>query len=381
MSAIRVEVDPVILRWVISRIPSGSVTDRILESLHAWLKGEKKPTLRQLEEVSRKTYIPFGYFFLDTPPREDFLFAGHGTPGSGSVRNPSRNLMDVVDAMQDVQEWMTEYRRLNDMDPPVSAGRFTAGSSVGEIAQDIRKVLDLETDWFARFRSSRKTFDCFRRKLEDSGSLVMQSGIVGSNTGRKLDLSEFRAFCLNDGMTPLIFLNSRDSDEGKMYSLALETAHIWTGGKDFFGGEESSWTRKETLCGRTASELLVPETLFRTEWAKVKDRKEEEKFQILSGVFRCGADVIAGKAYDPEHASGERHAEIPAPARKDVLPGKNRRNPEKGNHRAARQPRLSRPFLLALAQSVGEGRTLYRDAYRLTGTGGKSFHRLLEKLR
>ena len=39
-------------------------------------------------------------------------------------------------------------------------------------------------------------------------------------------LSEFRAFTLVDPYVPLIFINSCDTDNGKLFSLVHETAHI-----------------------------------------------------------------------------------------------------------------------------------------------------------
>ena len=45
----------------------------------------------------------------------------------------------------------------------------------------------------------------------------MMSGIVGNNTHRPLNIDEFRAFSVIDEYAPLIFINSNDSINGKLF--------------------------------------------------------------------------------------------------------------------------------------------------------------------
>jgi len=55
----------------------------------SWLKGEKLPTLKQIEKLAEKTYIPLGHFFLEKPPKEinpiDFYRTTKGTIRAGTV--------------------------------------------------------------------------------------------------------------------------------------------------------------------------------------------------------------------------------------------------------------------------------------------------------
>ncbi|WP_419922571.1 hypothetical protein [Candidatus Poriferisodalis sp.] len=69
---VRVEVSPVLLQWARARSGIGDdVWDSRFPRFDAWVAGEIRPTLRQLEEFARKTYTPVGFFFLDEPPTED----------------------------------------------------------------------------------------------------------------------------------------------------------------------------------------------------------------------------------------------------------------------------------------------------------------------
>ncbi|MCB4234576.1 hypothetical protein LDL59_04155 [Kaistella anthropi] len=40
-------------------------------TIESWTKGEKFPTVKQLESFTHKVHVPFGYMFLPKPPQEE----------------------------------------------------------------------------------------------------------------------------------------------------------------------------------------------------------------------------------------------------------------------------------------------------------------------
>ena len=66
-----VTVSKDILDWVISRIRMEDISTTVAQRLLQWYNGEKTPTFNQVEEASRATGIPLGYFFLTIPPKEE----------------------------------------------------------------------------------------------------------------------------------------------------------------------------------------------------------------------------------------------------------------------------------------------------------------------
>ena len=100
---VNVSISPEILNWVLGQIQPETLNYQIVEYLESWHHGKKTPTFNQVEKVSKATGIPLGYFFLQTPPVEDTSLIEFRTVDSASLDTPSRNLMDTMHDMGQIQ--------------------------------------------------------------------------------------------------------------------------------------------------------------------------------------------------------------------------------------------------------------------------------------
>ncbi len=385
MQTFKVNVAPGIVDWVMRHAPVEKMSEPVLNELSQWKEGIKEPTFNQVEIISRKTQIPLGYFFLQTPPQENLPILECRTIDSVGATSPSRNLIETIHYAESVQEWMRDYLIGLGNDKLNYVASQKNSTAVDSIAANMRYTLSLRMNWFADSSSSDESYKIIRKQLETVGVLVLMSGIVGKNTHRALDINEFRAFTLIDDFAPLIFVNGNDSDGGKLFSLIHEAAHIWVGVDNFFndrGSSADSIKPIETLCNAVAAELLVPNRIFNEQWTHVAGNDElPTTIRKLATFFKCGTTVIARRALDNRYITQPQYQNFASEAVQQFAAYKKNKAQSGGNYYATNAIRLDSRFLIAVDNSVQEGKTLYTDAYRLTNTSRKTFSNLVEKVR
>lgn len=282
--SVRVEVRPPLLEW--ARARSGITEedwDRRFPRYEAWLAGHTAPTLKQLEEFARKAHTPVGFLFLDTPPSEpvpipDFRTVGDRPVGAGDV--VSADLLDVVYTCQARQEWYRDHQLLNGEPPHIFVGTATTATPTERAAAEMSNRLGWDAEARARCRTWDDALTWLRKNAEAVGVLVMISGIVGSDTHRKLVPDEFRGFALADVYAPLVFVNGADSKAAQVFTLAHELAHLWLGETALSDLAPASVRDNavERWCNRVAAELLVPMDLRFEDGASVEHAQVGTRF-------------------------------------------------------------------------------------------------------
>jgi Zn-dependent peptidase ImmA (M78 family) len=380
MPGIRVEVKPAIFEWVLQNINFENIKAKTKDDFFLWMAGKKAPTFNQLEQFSKATNIPFGYFFLSTPPIEKIKLLEYRTVDSLEIGQPSRNLIDTINEMEAIQEWMRDYVKGADLNELNYVGALKGNEDISSIASTIRESLRLSREWFLVASNAWDSFKLLRERLEDIGTIVMMNGIVGSNTHRSLDINEFRAFTIIDKYVPLIFINANDSSNGRLFSLAHEMTHIWLGVNSFYNDYQhpiNGISSLEVLCNAVAAEILVPIEIFNTSWREDKTDDLEEKISNISGYFRCGTTVIARRALDQGLIDKATYTKL---AESTIAKYRVKRSEQGsgGNYYNTLRTRLDNRLVLALSNSVYEGKTTFTEAYRLTNTSRKTFSALVE---
>ena len=62
MPKLEVTIQPAVLDWIMQQSSADeAVFPDIVDTLQAWRTGTAKPTFHKVEEISKKTRIPFGY--------------------------------------------------------------------------------------------------------------------------------------------------------------------------------------------------------------------------------------------------------------------------------------------------------------------------------
>lgn len=363
-----------ILLWAIDR--SGQSLEVLLQKfpkLSEWLQGDKAPTLKQLEDLARKLYIPLAYLFLSEVPTETLpltLFRQNTASQEVSV-----HLRDLISDTKDKQEWLSEYLQDLGEDPIPFVGSCCPSDSVANIVQTIREVLELPQSWAGAYDTWEDALRALIAKVEDAGIIVVATGIVGTSTRRTIAVEECRGFALVDDYAPFIYLNSSDSKSAQMFTLAHELAHIFLG--ESRGGDGYNMLPAddaiERLSDAIAAELLVPESLLREKW-----QCYHNDYKQLKRIFKVSPIVLARRAKDLGLITREAFFEFYEQEREAWRKYKQA-SKGGGNFYSVMSKRLSLRFAAYVQSAVRSNSLMYRDAYRLTHLKGKSYDQFMEQ--
>ena len=373
---VRVEkYNPDIITWAIERNNYGAEDFYATNpKVQEWVAGEAAPTLRQLEELTRKLHIPFGYVFLDNPPIEQIGFPFFRA-GKRPADRVALEVYNTIQQLQDRQNWLKEYLAEIEFPELDFVGKYTTNDNYFEVVADIRRVLKIDKEWLMQIDNAEDAFKSLIRKVEDAGIIVTINGVVGNNTHRPISLDECRGFVLVDKQAPFLFINNNDTKGGRLFTLIHELAHIWIGKSAGFNNDKllPFDDPTELFCDKVAAEFLVPETLFR------KYFQTENDYKRLAGMFRVSPVVIARRALDLGFATRKEfftfyNAYMQAYFESTAKGGKSG-----GNFYATAKYRVSLRFAAFVDNAIRNNALLFRDAYRLTNLKGESYHRFMKE--
>ncbi len=342
------------------------------EQFLAWEEGKKRPTFRQAQILAKVFHVPFGYFFLPTPPKQEPDIPDLRTVGSRTMPGFSPDFLDLHNDILRKQDWFREYRIQDGILSLPFIGRYSIADDYREVAEDIRQVLSVDDA-----RSSAKNWEqfitCLIEQAEDAGILVMRNSIVGNNTHRPLSVDEFRGFALSDPVAPLIFINSRDAKSAQIFTLAHELVHLWIGqsgvSNPLLNKEKKGKGGKkvETFCNKTAAEVLVPEAQFLADWNN--EIPAQENIALLAQQYRVSQLVIARRGYDLNVLVYDEFQDFYRQAVQYDKKKKNKLSESTGGPKpdTMRKFRNGKLFSQAVAAAALEGRLLLRDAGSLLG--------------
>lgn len=360
--SVRVDVAPSVLSWALDVTRADTERLRGRFKLDQWLASDAQPTLKQLQDFAKAVGVPFGYLLLREPPSwtlpvPDFREGFNGAPA------PSADLIAVISQSQRRQEWYRDYALSLGAEPLEFVGA-AAGIGPLDAAAGIRRALDFEVD--ARRGTWADTRKTLLRSFEALGGLTVATSMVDNNTHRPLDENEFRGFALVDDIAPLVFVNTHQTLNGQIFTLAHEIAHVWRGASGIGNENARSDARSgiERWCNAVASEVLVPRDDLALLHTRVANAPLTEALDALAHDFRCGTLVVLQALHRTgirpiEHYTDAYDAEV---ARLRALTEAS----ESGGSHYNNQPfRIGERLSRALVADALKGRTPVTEAMRL----------------
>lgn len=368
----RIPVNPDMLRWARERARMDAFMLEVrFPKLAAWEASEVQPTYKQLEDYAKATHAPVGYFFLPEPPAESVPIPDFRTMANRAITRPSPDLLDTVYACQERQAWYRDFAMMNGEERLPFVGSMNINMSPVQAAEHIRSSLGFDVDARRDCRTWTEALRLFIEQAEQIGVMVMVSGVVLNNNYRHLDPQEFRGFALTDEYASLVFINGADSKAAQMFTLAHELAHLWLGQtalSDASAGDATD-NATETWCNQVAAELLVPMSVFMAE--VIEGEPLAETLSRLARRFKVSTLVILRRLLD---AGMMKRDAFFAAYREELerLRNHDAMRAGGGDFYRTTLSRVSKRFARALVESTLEGRTLYRDAFRMLGIAKSS---------
>lgn len=376
---VRINVQPAVLQWAVARSGREQELSQKFPRLAEWLTGENQPTLRQLEKFARATSLPFGYLLLAEPPEERLPIPHFRTLTDEPVRKTSPELLETVRAMQQRQVWMREYLIEQGHEPIPFVGSASINDPLLDVVQRIRAEMGLSENWASEYPTWTDALRALQARIEDVGILVVVNSIVGNNTHRRLEVTEFRGFVLVDEYAPLVFVNGADGRAAQMFTLTHELAHVWLGRSAAFDlrALQPADDPTEQACNQIAAEFLAPAAQLRALWPSLSHK--DNPFQAVARRFKVSEIVVARRALDLNLITRQTFFEF-YKTYQERAREERARDAGYGDFYATQNRRIGAYFGQAVARAVKEGRLLYREAYRLTGLYGRTFERYLESV-
>lgn len=255
-------INPDLLVWAreSAHVPVREVARRLKlaeERILAWEAGKERPSVAQLRKLAEICRRPVALFFLPEPPRNfgalrDFRRLSGEEPVlvSEELEAEIHRTQELREAAMSLLEESTVRRPF-----PLSASLQEDPERVGETIRRALAITDAnQLNWRGPYEALRE----WRLAVEYLGVLVANmSGI---------DVKDARGFSIAHFPLPLIALNTKDTPNGRLFTLMHELVHL-----ALHEGGICEWSherrlaapnrRVETFCNQVAAAVLLPVTL------------------------------------------------------------------------------------------------------------------------
>lgn len=234
-----------------------------VEKLKRIESGEETPSFSLAEKMSKLYRRPLAVFYLPEPPKDfDTLRDFRGRRFETEI---STALTFFIRGIREKQDRISEIKKEEGDEKLRFLNRFNTNNSEIEVAESIVQTFVPEDK-----KGYRKN------SLKEWITWVEQKGIFVSVTKSfqnqyPIEIDDARGFAIYDPYAPFIFINGRDSENAKMFTLIHELAHLWIGESGISDINlyepsvfaEDEFSKTERFCNRVAANVLMPETFFK----------------------------------------------------------------------------------------------------------------------
>ena len=360
------EINPDVLQFYVDH---AEIPFEVLQSkcphIDAFLSGEKQPTFNQLSKVAQKLNVLTGLLLLHTPIDVENKKLEFRTIGSLEMRKVSENLRDTISDMEKKQDFLREMTE----EELSFIGSVSVHDDIELIASRLRELMDMPIVW--QPLAENGAFKFFRSKINQLGVYVFLDGIVRQNTKRPLDAKEFRGFTLIDRKAPLIFINSTDSEAGKLFTLIHELVHLFLGNAGIVNKiylDDYSFNPLETFANKVTAEVLVPSNKLLS--------TSEKSITQLAREFKVSEYVITRRLFDCGKITIDAYQNYTAQLDETFKEIKSTKKASGGNYYNNTKFKIDTSFFYKVKNAIYADKITYTQAFDILGVKHSVFKRL-----
>ncbi|KJY57283.1 uncharacterized protein JF75_14870 [Lactobacillus kimbladii] len=361
----RLDINPHTLAYYIDN--SGVSKDYLqmkVQNIDAFLDGSKNPTFNQLSKIAKLIDVPTGLLLLSDPVEADKNTLKFRTINSNRIEKISNELRDTIVEMQTKQDFLR-----NEIDYELDfIGKYSIKNAYQQVVDDIRNYLDIPINYQKNAGKNKNALKYFRDKMSQIGIFIFFNGSVKSNTHRSLSLEEFRGFVLSDKKAPIIFVNSKDSEAGRLFTLVHELVHLFLDQEEIFSLVDTGsykFDPTETFVNRVTAEILLPNEEIR--------KLNSYDIEFLAHEFPVSKFVIVRKLYDMKILTKNEYDEKVSQLKKELAKIPPDKKSKGGNYDNNIRFRFDQTFVHYIENAIKQNKITYTDAFNIVGVSYKSF--------
>jgi Zn-dependent peptidase ImmA (M78 family) len=261
--SLEIAVEPKVLESFI--VNSGWVQEALAKKLKVadstlagWLAGNKKPTLTQLENLSKALKRPLAAFLLAKPPEEKPPPKDYRLIPGQEGKFDRKTLLAIRRArrLQNVSKELFENLE-HSYRAKVSPEKLSGDPK--DAARRYRSAFQITEEMQRKWKTAYDAFRALRGMVENDNIIVLQTS---------MPMEDARGFALVDELPAVIVVNSKDGIEARLFSLMHEFGHVLLGESGVSMSEDKLFLDRsdpvEKWCDAFASEFLFPQELAKS---------------------------------------------------------------------------------------------------------------------
>ncbi|AYD88906.1 ImmA/IrrE family metallo-endopeptidase [Actinomyces lilanjuaniae] len=262
--------------------------------------GDTRPTLKQLEAIAKKLDRTPAFFFTEPPAEPDVPEAvdfrsGNGEPPPSHLAREMRRAEQHRETVIDLEGTPPSPALVE----PINRHNATAR------ARELRGLLDLSESSTPPGNGDTQTLGFWRTLLERHGYLVFQT--------TRVQLGVFRGLSIHHDVLPIILLNGADSNNGKVFTLFHEVAHLANRTSGMCALDDD--VNEEAVANMFAANFLMPDAqvsrLASTVSGTATERAEEiakalKVSSLAAGVRLRTLDLITDEELESVRRDSDR---------------------------------------------------------------------------